>query len=232
MVRRTAEILFAMALLAVAAGCSSSGRAGGTSAASPTQMTGVQLKAALLPASDFPPGYSVLGEQDSGASLAGPRAGVDLNTMSCSYFVSHSTVALVGATAYAAEGLRSRDRSVEYTQVILRFASPAAAAAVYRDTLAVRHRCPRTTVTEGGVTGRVTIQGPPPADVGGHSSVEIDEALTMPGASIVNRTLWSADGQELLEVSVGTIAQGARAPQSPSLRTLMQDLMTTVQAIR
>src|SRR5215472_15695012 len=105
-VRRTAELLFAMALLAVAAGCSSSGGAGGTSAASPTQMTGVRLKAALLPASDFPPGYSVLGEQDSGASLAGPRAGVDLNTMSCSYFVSHSTVALVGATAYAAEGLR------------------------------------------------------------------------------------------------------------------------------
>ena len=238
MFRRATELLIAVAALsAVAAGCSSgggsrppaSGGRGGTLAA---QLTGVQLRAVLLPPSDFPPGYDVLGEQDSGASLAGSRTGMDLATESCPDFVSHSLVAMLGATAYAGEDLRSRDKNVEYTQFIWQFASPAGAARVYRDVRALPNRCPETSLTSGGVAEQVTIQAQARAPIGGHGSVEVDETAAVAGATAVLKTLWSADGADLFAVAVVTSAQQASAPQSPSLRSLMHDLIASVLAAR
>jgi hypothetical protein len=188
----------------------------------------------LLPPSDFPPGYGVTGEQDSGASLAGSRAGIDLATESCSDFVSHSQVAVLGATAYAAEGLRSRDHSVEYLQSIWQFASPAGAAGVYRDVRALASRCPETSLTSGGVAEQVTIQAQARAPIGGHGSVEVDETVSVPGVAgaLVQKTLWSAGGADLFGVVIVTSTQQAPAPQSPSLRTLMNDLIARVLAAR
>jgi hypothetical protein len=248
MFRRVTELLTVVAALStVVAGCSSSGGGqplasggGGTVLAPPApHLTGIQLRAALLPPSDFPPGYSVQGEQDSGGSLAGSATGVELATMSCAYFVSHSLIAILGATAYAEEGLHgsdssdSSDSSVEYSQVIWQFANPVAAAKIYRGVSALADRCPKTSLSRGRVAEQAAIQAQASAPVGGHSSVEVDETLTFPGIPAMPeyKTLWSADGTALLDVGMIGVS-GASAPQSPSLRTLMRDLMASVLAVR
>jgi hypothetical protein len=233
---RAAKLVITVAALsAVAAGCSpgaggrpqASGGGDGTPAA---QLTGVQLRAALLPPSDFPPGYGVQGEQDSGSSLAGSGTGVDLATEGCADFVSHSLVAMLGATAYAGEGIRSRDQGVEYAQVVWQFASPAGAAGAYRDVRALADRCPDTTLTSGGVAEQVTIQAQAQAPVGRQGAVEVDETITAPGATATVKTLWSAAGTDLFDVEVVASAQLVPAPESPSLRTLMGDLIASVLA--
>jgi hypothetical protein len=153
-------------------------------------------------------------------------------TESCTDFVSHSLAAMLGATAYAGEGLRSRDQGVEYVQFIWQFASPGGAARVYRDVLALANRCPETSLTSGGVTEQVTIQAKAGAPIGGHGSVEVAETAAASGATAVFKTLWSTDGAELFTVGAGTSPQQASAPQSPSLRTLMHDLIASVVAAR
>jgi hypothetical protein len=60
----------------------------------------------------------------------------------------------------------------------------------------------------------------------------VDETAAVAGATAVLKTLWSADGADLFAVAVVTSAQQASAPQSPSLRSLMHDLIASVLAAR
>ena len=141
---------------------------------------------------------------------------------------------MLGTTAYAGDVLRSSDRRVEYMQFIWQFTSPVEAARVYGDTRALANRCPKTSLTSGGVAERVTIQDQARAPVDGHGSFEADETATLAGApsAVLFKTLWCADRADLLLVGVVTSTQGASALQLLLLRTLMHDLIGRVQAAR
>jgi hypothetical protein len=234
--RRACAVLVAVAALSAAAGCSSSGggrpQASGSESATPAasagQLTGVQLKAKLLPASDFPVGYHVEGGEDSGAGVARSRTGVNLATEGCAAFVSHSLVALLGATAYAGETLGNSAKSAQYLQFIWQFATAGGAAAFYRYVLSLPARCPKTSLTNQGLTEEVTIRGQPLAPAEGHSAIEVVETGTVAGSGAVFTTVWSVDGTELLAVGLG-VEQGAAAASSPSLSTLISDLIANVR---
>jgi hypothetical protein len=234
--RRACAVLVAVAALSsAAAGCSSGGRRpqesgseSATPAGSAAQLTGVQLKAKLLPTSDFPVGYDMEGYEDSGAALAQSRTGVNLATESCAAFVSHSLVALLGATAYAGETLGNGAESAQYIQFIWQFASAGGAATFYRYVLALPTRCPKTSLTRQGLAEEVTIRGHALAPADGHSVVEVVETATSSGSGLVFTTVWSVDGAELLAVGLG-VEQGAAAASSPSLSTLISDLIANVR---
>jgi hypothetical protein len=233
--RRAGAVLVVIAAVSTAAGCSSGGggrlqashSARATPAGSAAQLTGVQLRAKLLPPSDFATGYHVEGEDDSGARLAESSTGVNLGTESCAAFVSHSLVALLGATAYAGESVGKSGESVQYAQFIWQFASSVGAAKVYRYVLALPARCPKTTLTSHGVGEQVTVLGQALAPAGGHDVVEVNETATVSGVGLALDTVWSVDGAELLEIGLGASEQGSPASPSPSLRTLMSDLIAS-----
>jgi hypothetical protein len=74
----------------------------------------------------------------------------------------------------------------------------------------------------------VTVRGQALAPADGHSVVEVVETATSSGSGLVFTTVWSVDGTELLAVGLG-VEQGASAASSPSLSTLISDLIANVR---
>jgi len=147
----------------------------------PVQVTGKQLKSALLPASDFLPGYRVEGEDDSGRNLEHLTL-FKVPSMSCqNFWLVIGAAGGVGETAFASDLIDTRSTSVtvveNFTQIVYQFASTHAAASFYSQ-LNAKYRSCRTVTQSDGVGGslRRTVRSQSKQRVGGHQAVQLVES--------------------------------------------------------
>jgi hypothetical protein len=207
-----------------------------TASPGPVQFTGRQLKAALLPASDFVAGYISTDESDSGRHLEHATV-FRLRSMNCSTFWLFSgQVAGFGETAFATnlvEGKTGRLNPQEtFVQSIYQFASTRAAASFYGQ-LTRKYRSCRSAGEPGGSgkTIRETLHSEAALLFGGHHASQVIEYVTAsrtPGPPLVFYLLWTIDGTDVYWISTN---QDSGSPR-PALSSLTLKLIARVSALR
>jgi hypothetical protein len=207
-----------------------------TASPGPVQFTGRQLKAALLPASDFVAGYTSTDESDSGRRLEHATV-FRLRSTSCSTFWLFSgQVAGFGETAFATdlvEGETGRLIPQEtFVQSIYQFASSRAAASFYGQ-LTGKYRSCRSAGEPGGSgkTIRETLHSEAALFFGGHHASQVIEYVTAsrtPGPPLVFYLLWTIDGTDVYWISTN---QDSGSPR-PTLSSLTLKLIARVSALR
>ena len=162
-----AVLAIAAGTVATLAGCSTKGTAYATPTTQPTsstataptteplptasmtplpaaagQLTGTSLQSVLLPASDFPSGYtaSSSGATTSGGSLTTGAAQYPLATTSCSDFVQHLGSTGFGETGMASDSIVGSNQA--YDQAIYQFSTAAEASAFVAGISPLAVRCP------------------------------------------------------------------------------------------
>jgi hypothetical protein len=226
-VKATAAAVVALAgLLLAPAAMASSG---------PTQFTGRQLKAALLPASDFVAGYTAPAESDSGRHLEHSTL-YNLRSVSCSTFwLFIGEEYGFGETAFAGDLVEDETGTLNpeeiFDQSIYQFASTNAATSFFGQMMAKYRSCHSVTTTAGGKTTRQTVHSTSTVRVGGHRAWQIiDYAYTgVPGPPLKIYLLWTIDGTDVYWVSTTPITPGSPQPTQSSL-TL--ELIARVHALR
>jgi len=199
-------------------------------AASPAvQLTGVQLLAALLPASDFPAGYKLDKSfvYDSGRYLENSPAQYDLSTMRCSSFANNFGGTGFGETATAVNGFDNSDKRGVFVQDVYQFKTGSAATSFFKGLLAIAHRC-RSFIIYGasGVLTHV-FEAPP---VGGHRTFQVNQSGTLQGILVAVDSVITVAGTDVFfTINMGV---DAAAPSRPSGRTIMLRLIRRVEAYR
>jgi hypothetical protein len=206
----------------------------------PVQVTGKQLKSALLPASAFLAGYTAGSEHDSGRTL-NHGSTYNLPTMSCHEFWLALGIPSIspgfGQTAYAGDIVGTNSTAVSvfevFQQAVYQFASTHAASSFLGGLNAKYRSCPSVSVpdTKGG-TLRWTVRSRSTQHVGGHRALQLAQNQTdstVPDGSIVIDALWTVDGTDVYMISsdlvTGTTAQ-------PTLSSLTLKLIPRVTALR
>jgi hypothetical protein len=215
----------ASAIALTAAACMLIAPTAMASSRGPVQVTGKQLKSALLPTSDFVSGYGVLNETDSGRRL---EHGVlfKLPSMSCQTFWTEiGIVHGFGDTAQAADliGYKSGTPSVieTFTQSVYQFASTHAASSFFAQLNAKYKSCRSTgeSDTKGG-TLRWTVHSRSSQHVGGHQALQLVEYLsdsTVPGPPTTIDVLWTIDGTDIYMISTTLVTTTSSQPTQSSL---------------
>jgi hypothetical protein len=224
-----AIVITAVACLLLApAAMASSGR---------VQVTGKQLKSALLPASDFLPGYVTIFANNSGGS---PEHGATRFVPPMNCFIFWNSIGVdpgYGETAFADEMAGARpDAAIAdgtFLQAIYRFASIHAAASLYGQISAKYQSC-RTTKTHdvNGGTLRLTVHSRSSLRVAGHQALFIIEYLTdsqVAGPPLMTWWLWTLDGTNVYLMDSELL--GVDSPQ-PTLPSLTLELIARVSALR
>jgi hypothetical protein len=204
------------------------------------QVTGKQLKSALLPTSDFLASYVASGEHDSGRSLQHGSV-YSLPSMSCHSFWLDLGIPSIspgfGQTAYAGDIVGGGSASVPVYQVlqqtVYQFASTHAASSFFSQMTAKYRSCPSvsTSDTKGG-TLRWAVRSRSTAHVGGHQALQISENQTdssEPGPPIVTYILWTINGTDVYMLSSEVL--NVNSPQ-PTLSSLTLKLIARVGALR
>jgi PknH-like extracellular domain len=203
----------------------------------PVQVTGKQLKTALLPASDFQPGYKASTELDSGRALE-HRTIFKLSSLSCANFWGFIGVTGgFGETADATELIFSPTGSApvveSFAQGVYQFASTHAAASFYGQLTAKFRSCRSLTSSDpkDGGTEKQTVTSRS-TRVGGHQAVQLVESATfsaIPGPPVKTFVLWTIDGTDIYLIS--TIPLSVATPQ-PTQASLILKLISRVSALR
>ena len=203
----------------------------------PVQVTGKQLKSALIPASGFLPGYVTIFAGNSGGRLE-HGATRFVPPMNC--FIFWNSIGIdkgYGETAFADEIAASKSGAAiaeeTFTQAVYQFASTRGAASLYGQISAKYRSCRSVSVrdTQGG-TLRLTVHSRSSQRVGGHQSLLLIEYLTdsrIPGPPTVTWALWTLDGTGIYMVSSELLNLGAPAP---TLSSLTLKLIARVGALR
>jgi len=204
----------------------------------PVQVTGKQLKTALLPASDFQVGYRAGVEIDSGRKLEHSTT-FKVSSMSCKYFwLFIGVVGGFGDTAFAGDLIDTRSAAsvavVEtFAQAVYQFASSHAAATFYGQLNAKYRSCRTLTESDGkGGSLRRTIRSQSKQHVGGHQAVQLVESFTdtkVPGPALLTYVLWTIDGADVYMIS--TTPLSVPSPR-PSQSSLTLKLIPRVTALR
>src|SRR5579859_1367971 len=204
----------------------------------PVQVTGRQLKPALLPASDFLAGYTAQAENDSGRKLEHSTV-FKLSSMSCSdFWLFIGVVGGFGDTAFAGDlidpGSAGSVSVVEtFTQAVYQFASGHAAATFYSQLNAKYRSCRTLTESDGkGGTARRTIRSQSKQHVGGHQAVQLVETFTdskIPGPALLTYVLWTIDGADVYMIN--TIPLNVPSPR-PAQSSLTLKLISRVSALK
>jgi hypothetical protein len=245
-------VLAAVGTLAAVAGCSTKGTPYGTpqsppgsatsAATAPTsttgalptasmtplpaaagQLTGTQLQSVLLPASDFPAGFtaSSSGPVTSGGSLTSGAAQYPLATVSCSDFVQHLGSTGFGETAMAADSVVGTNQA--FDQVIYQFASASAASAFVAGIPSLAGRCASFTAPASTGTATFSLKATPGDPVAGLPTVELLQTGTVSGSAVTLDTLFSASGVDVFGAS--GVGLGAGAPTVPAKPAIIYNLM-------
>ena len=203
----------------------------------PVQVTGKQLKSALIPASGFLPGYVTIFAGNSGGRLE-HGATRFVAPMNC--FIFWNSIGIdngYGETAFADEMAASKSGTAiaeeTFTQAVYQFASARGAASLYGQISAKYRSCRSVSVrdTQGG-TLRLTVHSRSSQRVGGHQSLLLIEYLTdskIPGPSTVTWALWTLDGTDVYMVSSELLNLDVPAP---TLSSLTLRLIARVTALR
>jgi hypothetical protein len=223
-----------------AAACLLLGPTAMASSHGPVQVTGKQLKSALLPTSDFLASYSASGERDSGHALQHVRV-YELSSMSCHTFWVTLGLAGIspgfGQTAYAGDivGGGSASDPVYQTmdQSVDQFASTHAASSFFSQLSAEYRSCPSFSEsdTKGG-TLRWAVHSRSTRRVGGHQALQLAEDQTdstVTGPPLPIDVLWTVSGTDIYMLS--SVMLNVNSPR-PVLSSLTLKLIARVSALR
>ena len=243
-----AVLAIAAGTVATVAGCSTKGTAYATPSSQPTssatapatgslpsasmtplpaaagQLTGTGLESVLLPASDFPTGYtaSSSGATTSGGSLTSGAAQYPLATVSCSDFVQHLGSTGFGETGMASDSIVGSEQA--YDQAIYQFSTAAEASAFVAGISPLAARCPSFTAPITTSTSTTMRMKAAPGDsVAGRPTVGLLQTATANGSALTLETLFTASGVDVFVVS--GVGFGKGAPAVPSKQTIIYNLM-------
>ena len=199
-------------------------------AAAAGQLTGTQLASVLLPASDFPAGFTApsSGPITSGGSLTTGPATYDLATTSCATFIQHLGTVGFGETAMVSGGVGAAGQA--YDQLIYQFGTASSASAFVNGVQALANRCGSFSATANGSSGTFSLQAAAGTPVGGHPTVELLQTGTLGGSKQVLDTLFCASGVDVFAAS-GVGVGGAAAPALPTKETIVYNLMKRQAAV-
>jgi PknH-like extracellular domain len=191
----------------------------------PVQVTGKQLKSALLPASDFLAGYTVGDEGDSGRKLE-HGAPFKLSSLSCNNFwLFIGVVGGYGETAFASDLIDTKSTSVTvfetFSQAVYQFASTHAAASFYSELNAKYRSCHTVTSSDGnGGSLRRTVRSQSKQRVGGHQAVLLVESMSdskIAGPALTTYVLWTLDGADVYMINTQPLNVSSPQPAQSSL---------------
>jgi PknH-like extracellular domain len=227
----------ASAIALTAAACLLLAPAAMASSRGPVQVTGKQLRAALLPASDFVSGYRVLTGNDSGRKLEHVSL-FNLSSMKCEDFWTFiGTGYGFGDTAFATELVADKTGALNpaeiFNQSVYQFASTKAAASFYARVNAKYRSCHSLTGSDGsGGTLRRTVHSQSATRVGGHQATQTIEYVVdskVPGPPLPVYLLWTIDGADVYFISTTPLSPG---PPQPTQSSLTLELIARVTALR
>jgi len=230
---------FIAAVIVTAAGLVLGPAAQGSSPSPGTvQVTGTQLKSALLPNAVFL-SRGVVEEQDSGRTL-GHSAYDNVTTTSCPLFsvlLGDSFVFDVpgfgfGATAHAANELIDSSEVRSYEQAVYQFASSRTAGLLFAQAYAKFARC-RSFTFSGE---RITLESESKLLIDGHQAFQVTQTISiLPGQAAPTppaqhgNALLTLDGADVFIMNSASPATPTARP-ALAIRTLL--LIARVQALR
>jgi hypothetical protein len=191
----------------------------------PVQVTGKQLKSALLPASDFLAGYNAGSELDSGRRLTHGTV-FKVPSMSCkNFWLFIGVVGGFGDTAYASDLILTKSTSVTvfetFSQTVYQFASTRGATSFYSQLNAKFRSCRSVTSSDGkGGSLRRTVRSQSKQRVGGHQAVQLVESMSdskVPGPALVTYVLWTINGTDVYMISTTPLSIPSPKPAQASL---------------
>ena len=188
------------------------------------QLTGTELASVLLPASDFPAGFTVSssGATNSGGSLTSGPAQYPLATISCSEFVQHLGSTGFGETGMASDSIVATNQA--YDQAVYQFSSAAEASAFAAGISPLAGRCPSFSApVSGSTTTTMRMKAAAGDSVGGRPTVELVQTATADGSALTLDTLFTASGVDVFVVS--GVGFGKGAPLVPAKETIIYNLM-------
>jgi hypothetical protein len=198
------------------------------------QVTGKQLKSALLPGSDFGPG-PILSETDTGGRLE-HGALFNLHSMPCqAFWPDIGIVPGFGDTAFAFEVITSSSVSSGprlFEQSVYQFASTVAASSFFAELNAKYRSCSSVTVSDPNGRFQWTVRSQSKQHVGGHQALQLAENVTKLKTSAPPSkidVLWTLDGTDVC-MNNATLFNTS-SPQ-PSLSSLTLKLIARVGALR
>lgn len=203
----------------------------------PVQVTGKQLKSALLPASDFLAGYSVGNEGDSGRKLEHSTV-FKMPSMRCqNFWLVIGVVGGFGDTAFAGDLIDTKSTSATvfetFSQIVYQFPSTHAAASFYSQLNAKYRSCRTVTESDGqGGSLRRTVRSQSKQRVGGHQAVQIVETMSdtkVPGPALLTYVLWTIDGTDVYMIN--TMPLNIPSPR-PTQSSLTLKLIARVSHLR
>ena len=194
------------------------------------QLTGTQLLAALVPASDFPAGYTLdkSSTYDTGSHLLTAPAKYHLATMSCVSFGTHFGTKGFGETAIAADSFSSADFGRGFGQQVYQFRTAGAASAFFSGLRAIPRRCPQFVLTQPGVNAKVATVVASAAPIAGHRTFQVHETGTFLGVKIGLSFVFTVAGTDVF--IAGNLGVHGAPPASPSPRTTMARLIKRVRS--
>jgi hypothetical protein len=218
---------------AISAGLAAAGMLLGPAAqaAAPAQLTGTHLHAALLPASYFPAGYKVekIQNYSSGAKLEHGPAKVHLNTYSCQRWVVGNFPETGFGESATAGDIISKAGNRAYGQDVLQFATPAKAAAFYRQWYAFAVRCRTVTTTFDGKVWKFTTKFIAKKHVGRYAAFRARQGLAVGGGrAFLNDSTTVLAGTDVYQLD----AAGWAVPTTPAVPAALLHLIARVQAAR
>ena len=203
----------------------------------PVQVTGKQLKSALLPASDFVAGYKAEAEDDSGRTLEHLRLN-NVPSMSCKdFWATAGMVFGFGETAFAGDLVADKTGMLSplelFNQGVYQFASTRAAASFFAKINAKYRSCRSLSLPDGsGGTLRETVRSQTKQRVGGHQALQIVQYIAdskISGPAVPVYLLWTIDGADVFFINTSVLDTGSPRPTQSSL-TLK--LIARVTALR
>ena len=206
-----------------------------TASSGPAQFTGRQLKAALLPASDFVAGYTTPVENDTGRHLEHFTL-YSLHSMSCqSFWLNIGRGYGFGDTAFASALVEDLTGALSpeeiFEESIYQFASTHAAASFFSQLKAKYRSCRSTTTTTKVGKTTDTVHSTSTQRVGGHQALAIlDDAETgVPGPPLAIYLLWTIDGTDVYWISATPLSTD---PPQPTESSLALKLIARVSHLR
>lgn len=203
----------------------------------PVQVTGKQLKSALLPASDFLPDYAASDVFDSGGSLE-QQIVFTMPSMTCrDFWLYIGDVAGFGETAFAGDLVAYKSGAVPvaelFGQSIYQFASAHAAGSFYGQ-LNAKYRSCRSLIEpeSGGGTIHYSVHSQSKQRVGGHQALQLIEYTVVSRVGptpVPTYVLWTIDGTDIYRIRADLISTDV--PQ-PTLSSLTLKLIARVRALR
>ena len=127
------------------------------------QVSGTRLQSALLPASAFGAGFTVIDHKNTGSKLRSTNVVIKPSSLSCQTFATFIFIGGFGNTAGAVDGVNNpnpnfADPSTVYfdDQAVLQFKTTQAAASFYNQAYTKFKQCSAFTETEDGLQLELT----------------------------------------------------------------------------